>query len=509
MFYKFVLKLTGNAQIPLILLLLFPLCVQFRIYHDPILSYYGLMEMMFGELMLSLIFFLKYLEEPKKKSLFLSFLFFTVGILSYEMFYPLILLYPLLAIFHRKNLIKGLQVCLPFGVIASILFAVSMTFRLSSAAADQTYSGTTFSLQAGKVFYAWYCQTVAAFPFSYRIADTGASLLGKWIQEQAIFEVSWSGFFSGIRWIDLAGLAIAGCILQNIQKKASFSKLKSEYWLVGLFLLLLPGLTIAISAKYQQQLIPGLAYIPVYFEYFAAAILVFLLAVSAFRFMRRFIRRDVLLVFCYASFSVVFLFNNQTNRRVIELLNQSFLYPRQTGEAALQSGILNGFDPESALLVSNNGYFLWEQGWMGEPYQAAFYTLNHGSEIAPLGIPEFRASLTKSDPAAQRFSPQNTYVIEYTGTAETGLAKYGKLIETGFDSEHNLLQDPIVKEVFFFVYGNQTVPDTVSWISWDGAGHEKKLSENWLLSSDSNGRLYKLNEPQGIHFDSFGLTGYQ
>ncbi|MHC1773139.1 MAG: hypothetical protein AB9907_15685 [Flexilinea sp.] len=509
LFYKFVLKITGNTQIPLILLLLFPLCVQFRIYHDPILSYYGLMEMMFAELMLSLIFFLKHLDEPKKKNLFFSLLFFTVGILSYEMFYPLILFYPLLAIFHRKNLIKALRVCLPFGVIAAVLFAVSMAFRLSSAATEQAYSGTTFSLQAGKVFYAWFCQTIAAFPFSYRISDTGASLLGKWIQEQSIFDVSWSGFFSGIRWIDLAELAIAGCVVLNIQKKKPFPGLKSGYWLIGLLLLLLPGLTIALSEKYQQQLIPGLAYLPVYFEYFGAAILIFLPAAGAIRFMRHFIRRDVLLILCYASFSVIFLMNNQTNRRVIELLNQSFLYPRQTGEAALQSGILNGFDPASSLLVSNNEYFLWEQGWMREPFQADFYTLNHGSEIAPLGIPEYRDLLIKSDPGSQRFSPRNTYVIEYTGTAETGLAKYGKLIDTGFDSEHNLLQDPIVKEVLFFVYGDQTAADTVSWTSWNGAGHEKKLSENWLISADSKGRLYKLDETEGIHLDSIGLTGYR
>ncbi len=510
LFYIFSKKLTANETMPLLLLLIFPLCVQFRVYHDPILSYYGLMQIMFAELMLALIFFLKFIESGRGRSRIFSLIFFTIGLLSYEMAYPLILLFPLISWSRRKSLSGCIRDCLPFGIIGSILLAASMALRLSAAGTAQAYAGTTFSLQAGDFFPAWLYQTIAAFPFSYRLADTGALLGSQWIKEHTIFENSWRGFFGGIRWTDLAGLAIASLLFSQIQKKGLRIKIKAEYWLFGLSLLLLSGVTIAFSEKYQHQLLLGIGYLPVYYEYFAAVILIVLLAVALFRFLRRFVQRDVILSVFFAAFAVLYLYNNQTNRHVVELLNQSFLYPRQTGEAALQSGILRDFDPETSILVSNNPNAHWEHGWMQEPYQADFYTANSGSVLSPLGVPEFRDLITDGQPETGRFLPKNTYVIEYTGTAQTGLAKYGKIVETGFDPDDRpVLHGPIVKEVLFFVYGDQTIPDTLTWKTWNGAGHERKITDNWLIATHPKGRLYKLDFQEAVQLDSIGLTGYQ
>ena len=60
-----------------------PLCIQFRIYHDPMTGYYGLMQMMFAELMISLIWLLKYLDGGKRY-LAGSLVFYLIGLMSYE-----------------------------------------------------------------------------------------------------------------------------------------------------------------------------------------------------------------------------------------------------------------------------------------------------------------------------------------------------------------------------------------------------------------------------------------
>ena len=509
LFYRLMRKIFLNEWIPLILLILFPLCVQFRIYHDSILSYYGLMEWMFAELMISLLFFLKYLETSLQKYRMASLLFFTIGLLSYEMFYPFILFFPMLAFFRKKKISDNVRICLPFMAVEFVLLCVSMIFRQLSSQTAMVYNGTTFSLQPVKILSAWLYQTFAAFPLNYRMADTGASLMGNWIQEQMLFDFSWKGFFSNLQWIDLIGFVIAGILFINLRSNIQNFRMKAEYWAIGLCLLILPGLIIAMSEKYQFQLLPGLAYIPVFFAYFGASLLIFLILNSFTHGFQRILRKDLIWMIFFSSFSVIFLLNNQTNRRVIEILNEYFLYPRQTGEAALQSGILAEFDQNTSKLVSNNENYLWERGWMGEPYQTAFITSKHGSEIETMSISAFRDSLLHDAGTLQRFYPQETYVFEYSGTSETGLAKYGKILDTGFDPDHDVLLDPVVKEVKFFVYGRKEMSGTISWITRDGTGHEKEISDNWLIRETSQGNLYKLDESDSILFDSIGLTGYQ
>ncbi len=97
------------------------------------LGYYGLMQLMFAELMISLICFNRYLENRKKKYLILSIVFFTIGLMSYEMFYHLILLYFLLAWNSQKKWRRVLSFCIPFILIEGILLSVSFGFRFYSA----------------------------------------------------------------------------------------------------------------------------------------------------------------------------------------------------------------------------------------------------------------------------------------------------------------------------------------------------------------------------------------
>lgn len=516
LFYIFMKKLTTDEHIPLLILLIVSICIQFRIYHDPMLAYYGLMQIMFAELILALIFFLKFMETGRERYRIFSLIFFTIGLLSYEMAYPLILLFPLLSLFRRKRLVPCIRDCLPFGIIGIALLAASFTLRASSAGAAQTYTGTTFSLLPDQFFTAWRYQTLAAFPFSYRLADTGALIGKQWFKEHAIFDNSWTAFLTGIRWIDLFGLAAAGLVLQQIssiaEKKAPRIRIKAEYGIFALALLLLSGVIIALSEKYQHQLLLGIGYLPVYYEYFAAAILIFLGLWLLYRLLRRFAAKGAILSIFFAAFAVLYLYNNQTNRHVVTLLNEWFLYPRRTGEAALQSGILRDFNPATSILVSNNPNAFWERSWEQEPRQEDFYTANHGvtaPPLIPLGVSEFASLVTAGEPDFELFSPGSTYVIEYSGTEHTGLAKYGKIFGTGFSPDRTILRGPVVREVLFFVYGDQAMPDTLTWKTWNGTGHEIKLTDAWLIRETAQGRLYKLDFQETIQFDTIGLTGYQ
>jgi|GEM_PF-801941 len=509
LFYKFNSELFKNQIAALAVLLLLPLCIQFRIYHDPMLGYYGLMQMMFAELMISLICFNRYLENRKKKYLILSIVFFTIGLMSYEMFYPLILLYFLLAWHSQKKWRRVLSFCIPFILIEGILLSVSFGFRFYSANMGfDTYSGTTFSFDIAKFLSAWLNQTSAAIPLSYRMAGNDATILKRLIPASEIFSQSFAEFVPGITWSDVVSIMIFLFLWIEIRKRIHLPVLSRFHWAFGFTLLFGSSLVLALSEKYQNEILPGLGYLPVFFGYFGATFLIFCLAVIFYRYLKKTISSDTILTFGISVFVVVFLLNQQSNRRSVALMNEEFLYPRQTGEAALQAGILREIDPQREILVENNPFNLWEQEWSGGSLRDDFILLNSGISIQTLGVDELKEQVRDTDPLHEPVPFSDVRVLEYSGDQVTGFAKMGKLVQTGFD-ESGSLRMPIADDIRFFVRKGEKEPEVIAWTTWDGAGHFANISEQWLLQETPEGRLYKLDDAHAVYFDSIGLAGYQ
>lgn len=509
LFYKFNSELFKNQIVALAILLLLPLCIQLRIYHDPMLGYYGLMQMMFAELMISLICFNRYLENRKKKYLILSIIFFTIGLMSYEMFYPLILLYFLLAWHSQKKWKQVLSFCIPFILVEAILFSVSFGFRFYSAKMGfDTYSGTTFSFDIGKILSAWLNQTSAAIPLSYRMAGNDATILKRLIPASEIFSQSFVEFVRGITWSDVVSIMIFLFLWIEIRKQIHLPVLSGFHWAFGFTLLIGSSLVLALSEKYQNEILPGLGYLPVFFGYFGAAFVIFCLAVIFYRHLKKTISPDTILTFGISVFTVVFLLNQQSNRRSVSLMNEEFLYPRQTGEAALQAGILREIDPQREILVENNPFNLWEQEWSGGSLRDDFILLNSGTLIQTLGVDELKEQVQDTNLLLEPIPFSDVRVLEYSGDQVTGFAKMGKLIQTEFD-ESKSLRTPIADDIRFFVRKGEKEPEVIFWITWDGMGHFAYLADQWLLKETPEGRLYKLDDPHALFFDSIGLVGYQ
>lgn len=509
LFYKFNSELFKNQIVALAILLLLPLCIQLRIYHDPMLGYYGLMQMMFAELMVSLICFNRYLENRKKKYLVISIIFFTIGLMSYEMFFPLILLYFLMAWHSQKKWQQTLSLCAPFLLIEIILLAASFLLRYFSVKSGiEIYSGTTFSLNFGKILTTWRNQIMAAFPLNYWIAGDNAPLLDRLILSEEIFSQSFGAFLSKISWSDILTLLLSLFLCVEISKCIKLPNVSGFHWAFGLILLVASGFVISLSQKYQGQVIFGLGYLPVFFGYFAAAFLIFCLIVTLYHRLRKYASPDTLLIFGLSIYSVVFLLNQQTNRISVENMNKTFLYPRQTGESALHSGILNVINPREEVLVENNPFNLWEQEWSGVSLRDDFVLLHSGISMRVMGIEELKNQLWNPDKKEENFQVLDTWVLEYNGDSITGFAKLGKLIETGFD-ESGLLGNPVANNIRFFIRKGEKEPQIITWITWDGLGHYAKISDQRLIKKTSEGNLYQLADSHAILFDSIGLSEYQ
>ncbi len=509
LFYQFIRRFWGRDLPGAVMLLMLPLCIQFRIYHDPMTGYYGLMQMMFAELMISLIWLLKYLDGGKKRYLAGSLVFYLIGLMSYEMFYPMILLVLLVIYERRKSLAATIRSAAPYLLAEGLLMGLTFLLRRQYAQNVQPcmiYQGTVFAMNPGKILMTWFNQISAAFPFTYRLADNDATIHHRLIQARDIFPLPPLQFLQGIRWEDLLAVTAALLLLISWFKRMRAADQPRKYhWLFGAVLLAASGLVIALSEKYQFQITFGIGYLPIWFSYFGVA---YLLG-ATFCWLTAKTNKRAGMVLLLAVFTVIFLFNQQTNRRVLSLINESLLYPRKTGEAALKAGILAQSGDEQSLVISNNENELWEGGWSGKADKGVFFSLYSDRKVNTLTNTEL-ASLVNVDGQIHFDEISQSFVlIAYDADQQHGLAKAANPVFAEGVSTSGTLLNAVVKNGYVFVSGTVSPDAALTWTRWDGSGQTLAIKDAWLIERTEKGSLYKLDDPHALYFDSIGLTEFR
>ena len=495
LFYRFLRLWTKEQKAAILALVTAVLCFQNRLYHDPLNSYYGLMQVMFAELMGALIFYIRWLRERKTGFAVLSLLCFAMGLMSYEMFFPLTALFLIPAWEQEKHPMKAIRRMIPWILLAVGLFALSMLLRRNIT--DETaYGGTTFSLDIPLILKTLATQIGSALPLSYRNAGYDTGMMGTLVQWHTIFNTSLAEFLRSIQWQDLLGCLILALLLRDFSTEQMWFSI--FHLLFGFLLWLLPGLVISLSEKYQLDMVPGLAYIPILFSYFGMGLMLYELFALAERFLPF---RSLRVVLCGAGWMILLL-TMQDNRHISNMLDDIFLYPRKAGEDALQSGILDDFD--SGTVLSAAPYSLWEHGWLREPYQEVFYSLNARRPLQAVGVWDYSESFAEEKPAW--VTPSNMVLITYGGDAVGGFAKCGKLNGTGFDYEGRQLKDPMVSDVFVYLSGRNRDKASLIYETRDAEWKQIALKDAWLIRETSDGALYKVQERRPILFDTIGIV---
>lgn len=495
LFYRFLKLWRENIRTALVCLLIVPLCFQFRLYHDPLNSYYGLMQVMFCELMGALIFNVRWLKTGRKRYILLSLMFFLMGLMSYEMFFPLMALFFITTLSFEKKLSAAVRKTIPYVLLAVLIFSLSIFLR-TNINEETAYSGTTFGLDLPLILRTFTYQTGAAFPMSYRTAGCDAGIFGQTFPWRDIFNTSLAVFLQSIRWEDLLACLIFCVVLCTLPRE----KLKFSVWflLFGLLLWLLPGLVISLSEKYQNMLRPGLPYIPVYFSYFGMGIFLYEGIVLL---EKRFDSRSLRAFFCGIGCAFLLILF-QDNRNITKILNDFFYYPRAAGEAALQAGILR--NPENKTIVSVIPFSLWEHGWDREPYQSKFYSLNARTAVNAVGHVDFMDIYRGKKNAW--VMPPGTELMSYKGTASGGFAWSGRLRGTGFDFDSNELANAMVTDVFYFISNETPKGATLFYKTKDGEWKFLDVDNyGWVMNKTEKGTVYKLEETTSIFFDTIQI----
>jgi hypothetical protein len=138
---------------------------------------------------------------------------------------------------------------------------------------------------------------------------------------------------------------------------------------IGAGLLVLPATLVALSPKYQTEILWGKGYIPVYVSYFGTALLIIAGLRAAARIgSDKGALRSVLAVGLAVVLGALGIMTYQDNRIIVERFDRDWLYPRQVEQDALARGLVSPVPADSQVVM------LVKRGW-DEP---AFFAVHAG-----------------------------------------------------------------------------------------------------------------------------------
>ena len=237
--------ITDRKSFFLITLLVAPLFFQFRFYHDPILSYYYLMQLEFLLLVSSLIFFLWFLRNFVRLNLILSVISFTIALLIYEAFYSFCVMYPLVAYTqlgasHKKRII-GLSA--PFFLVALVNVGITLLIRTHF---HTSYEGTTLSLEFWPWFTAFLKQVFAAVPLTHFFLFGLYNQMLNHVREHFLNQVLVILALWMVLWVFVWDYACR-------QESAISRKYVMHLGILGLGFWIFPAILVTLSSKYQTR----------------------------------------------------------------------------------------------------------------------------------------------------------------------------------------------------------------------------------------------------------------
>jgi hypothetical protein len=233
--------------------MLLPATWQIRFFHDPIVQFSLHMQVTLEFVLLGLIALVRFARRGKWWDLGLALGAQALANLTYEPTYPLVFVFVLVAVLciakRSQRIVAALALVIPPLVCMGVVFILRLRHPLP--ANDQ------HALHPALVpfLHAFGNQLLGALPLSYRIFDPHDAFVGTAGAGRTL------SLIVGI-------LAFAGVVVAYA-RRPSDREGRGISWafIVALVGCLSSAIIVALSPRWQAQLAPGLAYLPVYLEY--------------------------------------------------------------------------------------------------------------------------------------------------------------------------------------------------------------------------------------------------
>ncbi|MGD0052575.1 MAG: hypothetical protein ABSD03_12300 [Vulcanimicrobiaceae bacterium] len=293
--------------------------LQERAYHDAILAYNAMPQFVAIAMLLSLLAFADVLDRGRLGARALALGCFVLAAITYEEVYAFGLLYLALAKARGRTWVAALRASSPFLGISVLLILLAAALHV----AFPVHSLYALSFAPLPVLRTGLEQIAAAFPLVYWAADPNG-IFGR---------VNLEDFLRNAPLDPLVGATFAVAAWLALRQVAGERIRLAPLCTIGALIVVLPAFPVALLAKYQDELRPGLGYLPVFVEYFGVALLI----VAGMLALRRLRARRTATLVCALAVGLVAAMTQATNVHVARALA-----PERDAQLALQQALQHG-----------------------------------------------------------------------------------------------------------------------------------------------------------------------
>lgn len=445
--------LTDSKAMSIAAMVPLPILFQFRIYHDPILSFTFLLQIVFMYTLLSLIFLVWFLKSGKKTFYVLSLSVYLASLLTYEITY-LFFIFHFIVIFYsaskssfKQKAVKSAVKALPFFLISLLIIAITIGIRIYFKVPITGDNVGAYVPSANAVTFAKTLikQTSAAFPLSYYFADPMKIFTGMAdsIRERFLFS---SLIFASFIFLVIVQIRMLSAEIS----KNSYRSKTSLLIVLGSCFVVIPGMLTSLSTRYQGQVSWGVGYLPVYISYFGLS-MIFTAILSLFY--SKIKNKSIKIISIWLLsilIAVPAVINYFSNYIVVQNLNAFWLYPRSIIEKSLKNGLFNKVTNNSNLVSESNNP--WDQ--------KAFYLMHSGKRLGYYGVKGAYSIKNLSSYSSNNidtkklntflFDDRKTFYIRYGANPDTGgyaiLANVKRMQASDIG-----LKDTFSNQIYFYI----------------------------------------------------------
>ncbi len=487
MFGVFIEELTESRRIKLSLMLFMTLFFQIiTVYHSPFLSFHIFMQVMFAILMFILIYLQRYLKNQQKRYLICSIIFFSIGLLTYELGFAFIGIVVLFIVYYKKSLLKSTKLCLIYCIPITIIGIINLIIKMNNVIG---YEGVSIVFSPLRILKTLTKQCYAAFPLSNYIMSYNNGIL-----KGNIIDV-----FNNISVQDILIAIIFMILLSYILKNTDKIKIKivNIYFLFfSLAFYIFPGVLSSLTEKYQTELGFGIAHISVYIQYYGLILCILWLYLYLLKKCENINISNIIIKSFKNIVSfiiiVIILLNQQNARLYIENANLYWKYPKEAVQKAMQLNILDDITEYETLTV------LTPYAWESSDFYSEFSKkkINY-TEIETVVYNE-RTKLNMK--GIDKIYPNNLYVIRYYGNEREQEAFLGKVESIIINLETEDIKSILVSNVKMFT--NNIDNSHILYKIIDETENSKdniiKLDELTYIQGDGKNDVYQLNTPNEL-----------
>ena len=417
MFGLFVGYLLKNFYSGIVAVLVLTICMQMRVQYDALFQFSfqqpSVMIMFLG----SLVLFISGIRHSKHVRVIMSGSVYLLVLLTYE---TTVLLWPiflLIVLFERpKKFFSPLMISAFFPTIVA-LNLLRLRNKVQSSAAGYT---SDFELaRLGKTFVR---QAVGSIPMTYSEINTPGFL-------QAFPQHMHPESFL---WLLAIAMGIIVSVLGVKRMSENCHRQNLFLALMGLGLWSVPALVVAQTVRWQDELTLGNAYITVFQGSFGFA-LVAIALLSEFKLLIQ-NRSKFLPVGLMSIFSVLVLVATSSvvtnNSRAVAQFNPGYLWPRETFESSIESGIF-GEVPEGSKVLA-----LAPEWWFNAPFVLWWGGPKLETIISPMNNAEWADCISVAGTCVDRLGISHVIATFGRTTTEPRVVVVGALLKmTGENGE--------------------------------------------------------------------------